>query len=86
MMMIRADRLSDTTTLGQKRIFVAASRPFTESEKTTRHIVIFDNHPASLRLLFSSDLMLQRRNEVLYAVLAIVLVLAAGLGMLWPLL
>jgi hypothetical protein len=30
--------------------------------------------------------MLQRRNEVLYAVLAIVLVLAAGLGMLWPLL
>ncbi len=86
MMMIRTDRLPDATTLGQKRIFVVASRPVTEGEKTIRHIVIFDNHPASLRLLFSSDLMLRRQNEVFYAVLAIALVLAAGLGMFWPLL
>ena len=86
MMMIRTDRLPDATTLGQKRIFVVVSRPVTVSGKTIRHIVIFDNHPASLRLLFSSDLMLRRRNEVFYAVLAIVLVLAAVLGMLWPLL
>jgi hypothetical protein len=85
-MMIRTDRLPDATALGQKRIFVVASRPVTESGKTIRHIVIFDNHPASLRLLFSGDLMLPRRNEVFYAVLAIVLVLAAGLGMFWPLL
>ena len=84
--MIRADRLPDTTTLGQKRIFVVASRPVTESEKTIRRIVIFDNHPASLRLLFNSDLTLRRRNEVFYAVLAIALVLAVGLGMFWPLL
>jgi hypothetical protein len=86
MMMIRTDRLPDTTTLGQKRIFVVASRPVTESEKTIRHIVIFDNHPASLRLLLSSNLILQRRNEFFYVVLTIVLVLAAGLGMFWPLL
>ena len=86
MMMIRTDRLPDATTLGQKRIFVVASRPVTESGKTIRRIVIFDNHPASLRLLFSSDLMLRRRNEVFYAVLAIGLVLAASLGMFWPLL
>jgi hypothetical protein len=86
MMMIRTDRLPDATTLGRKRIFVVASRPVTESEETTRHIVIFDNHPASLRLLFGSDLMLRRRNEVFYAVLAIALVLAAGLGMVWSLL
>jgi hypothetical protein len=79
MMMIRTDRLPDATTLGQKKIFVVASRPITESEKTIRYIVIFDNHPASLRLLFSSDLMLRRRNEVFYAVLVIALVLAAGL-------
>jgi len=85
-MKIRTDRLADTTTLGQKRIFVVASRPVTESEKTIRHIVIFDNHPATLRLLFGSDLMLRRRNEVFYAVLAIALVLAAGLGVFWPLL
>ena len=85
MMMIRTDRLPDATTLGQKRIFVVASRPVTESEKTIRHIVIFDDHPVSLRLLFSSDLMLRRRNEVFYAVLTIVLVLATGL-IFWPLL
>jgi hypothetical protein len=52
MMMIRTDRLPNTTTLGQKRIFLIASRPVTEGEKTIRHIVIFDNHPASLRLLY----------------------------------
>jgi hypothetical protein len=86
MMKIRTDRLPDATTQGQKRIFVVASRPVTESGKTIRHIVIFDNHPASLRLLFGSNLMLQRRNEFFYVVLAIVLVLAAGLGMFWALL
>jgi hypothetical protein len=86
MMLIRTDRSPDTTTLEQKRIFVLASRPVTESGKAIRHIVIFDNHPASLRLLFSADLMPRRRNEVFYAALAIALVLAAGLGMFWPLL
>ena len=85
-MMIRTNRLPNTTTLGQKTIFVVASRPVAESEKTIRHIVIFDNHPASLRLLFSSDLMLRRRNEIFYALLAVALVFAAGLGMFWPLL
>ena len=84
--MIRTDRLPDATTLGQKRIFVVASRPVTEGEKTIRHIVIFDNHPDSLRLLLSSDLRPQRRNESFYAALTIVLVVAAGLGMFWPLL
>jgi hypothetical protein len=86
MMMIRTDRLPDAPTVERKRIFVVASRAVTESEKTIRHIVIFDNHPASLRLLRDSDLTLRRRNEVFYAVLAIALVLAAGLGMFWPLL
>jgi hypothetical protein len=86
MMMIRTNRLPDATTLGQKRIFVIASRPVTESEKTIRHIVIFDNHPASLRLLSSSDFMLRRRNEVFYAVVTIVLAIAACLGMFWRLL
>ena len=84
--MIRTDRLPDATTLREKRIFVVASRPAIESEKMSRHIVIFDNHPASLRLLCSSDLSLRRRNDVLYAVLAIALVIAAGLGIFWPLL
>ena len=86
MMMIRTDRLLDATTRGQKRRFAVAPRPVTESEKTIRHIVIFDNHPDSLRLLLNSDLIPRRRNEFFHAVLAIVLVLAAGLGMVWLLL
>jgi hypothetical protein len=84
--MIPTDRLPNATTLGQKRIFVVASRPVTEGEKTIRHIVIFDNHPASLRSLFRNDLMLRRRNKLFHAVFTIVLVLAAGIGMFWPLL
>jgi hypothetical protein len=85
-MMTRIERLPDAPTLGQKRIFVVASRPVTESGRTIRHIVIFDNHPESLRLLLSSDLKPRRRNDVFYAVLVIALFLATGLGMFWPLL
>jgi hypothetical protein len=86
MMMIRTDRLPDATTRGRKRRFAVRSQLVTVSGKTIRHIVIFDNHPDSLRLLVNSDLIPRRRNEFLYAVLAIALVLAAGLGMFWPLL
>lgn len=85
MMMIRTNRRRNATTPRQKRLFVVASRPVTESGKTIRHIVIFDNHPESLRLLFRGDLIPRQRSDVFYAVLAIALVLAAGLGMFWPL-
>ena len=85
-MMIRTDRLPDATLREQKRRFAVGSRLVSVSGKTIRHIVIFDNHPDSLRLLLSSDLIPQRRKEFFYAVLTIVLVLAAVLGMLWPLL
>ena len=83
MMTIQTNRLPNATTRGQKRIFVVASRLVTASGKTIRHIVIFDNHPDSLRLLLNSDLIPRPRNEFFYAVLTIVLVLAAGLGMFW---
>jgi hypothetical protein len=86
MMMIRTDRLPDATQREQKRRFAVESRLVSVSGKTIRHIVIFDNHPDSLRLLLSSDLIPQRRNEFFYAVLTIVLVLAAVLWMLWLLL
>lgn len=85
-MMIRTDRLPDATQREQKRRFAVESRLVSVSGKTIRHIVIFDNHPDSLRLLLSSDLIPQRRNEFFYAVLTIVLVLAAVLWMLWLLL
>ena len=85
-MTIRTERLPDATLREQKGRFAVESRLVSVSGKTIRHIVIFDNHPDSLRLLLSSDLIPQRRNEFFYAVLTIVLVLAAVLWMLWPLL
>ena len=86
MMMIRTDRLPNATTRGQKRRLAVQSQLVTAGDKTIRHIVIFDNHPDSLRLLLNSDLISRRQNELFYAVLTIALVLAAGLGIFWPLL
>jgi hypothetical protein len=86
MMNIRTDRLPDATTGGPKKIFTVLSRSVTIRGKTIRHVLIFDDHPASIRLLLGSDPAPRGQNEFLYAVLAIVLVLAAGLGMFWPLL
>ena len=86
MMNIRTDRLPDATTGGPKKIFAVLSRSVTVRGKTIRHVLIFDNHPASLRLLLGSDPAPRRRNKFLYVVLAIALVLATGLGMFWPLL
>ena len=86
MLNIRTDRLPDATTGGPKKIFTVLSRSVTVRGKTIRHILIFDDHPASLRLLLGSDPAPRRRNEFLYVVLAIVLVLATGLWMFWPLL
>jgi ABC-type thiamine transport system ATPase subunit len=84
--MIRTDRLPDAITGGQKRRFAVRSQLVTVSGKKIRNIVIFDNHFDSLRLLLNSDLIPRRWNEVFYAVLTIVLVLAAGLVMFWSLL
>ena len=94
-MMIRTDRLPDATTLGQKRIFVVVSRPVTVSGKTIRHIVIFDNHPATLRLVRGTDPFNMGRTRVLltpqrasrwYIILGIILVVLVAAGMFWPLL
>jgi len=83
-MMIRIDRLPAATTRGQKRIFAVVSRPLKTRGKTVRHVLIFDNHPASLRLLVASGGAPGRRGE-LWAVFAILVILAATIGILWPL-
>jgi len=84
MMTIRSNRmLRNSATRGGKEIFAIESRHLTASGKTIREIVIFDNHPASLRLL-SASASPSRQSEFVYAVLAIVLVLAIGLGIFWP--
>ena len=81
-MNLRIDRLPDAATRGRK-IFAVESRLVTVRGKTVRHIVLFDNHPASIRLLLSSDLTLPPRNEFFYAVLATALVFTAAVGMFW---
>jgi hypothetical protein len=86
MMTNRTTRLPDATARGQRRIFVVVSQRVIKRGKTIRHILIFDNHPASLHLLRNIDLTARRRRKLVYALLTVVLVLAAGLGMFWPLL
>ena len=85
-MMIRSDRLPDLTRRGEERPLAVVSRLVTVSGKTIRHIVIFDNHPDSIRLLLRNDFLRRPRNDFLYAVLSVLLVAAAGLGIFWPLL
>jgi hypothetical protein len=85
MMIIRTERLPNATRRGQKRIFAVVSRPVTVRGKTVRHVLIFDNDPASLRLLVATGAAPGRRSE-LWVVLALLLVLAATIAMFWPLL
>ena len=85
-MNIRTDRLPDATTGGPKKILAVLSRSVTVRGKTIRYVLIFDDHPASVRLLRGSDPAPRRRNEFLYVVLAIAIVIVASLGMFWPLL
>jgi hypothetical protein len=83
-MNIRNDRLPDAATPREKKTFTVLSRSAIVRGKTVRHVLIFDDHPASLRLVLGGDSVLRGRNEFVYAMLAILLFLAAGLGMFWP--
>ena len=69
---------------GRKEILAVESRYVTPSGKTIRHIVIFDDHPASLRLL-TSHFTARRQPKFGEAALTIMLVLAIGLVIFWPL-
>jgi hypothetical protein len=83
MMTIRTDRmLRNVATRKPKEMFVVESRDITPSGKTIRQIVIFDRHPASLRLL-TSCLAPRRQNDFVYPAFAILLVLVALLGTVW---
>ena len=74
----------------QKRIFAIVSRPIPTQikGKTVRRILIFDNHPDTLGLIFDSGLnpdredAVFRRTSIICGSILIALVLAA---MLWPL-
>jgi hypothetical protein len=85
--------LDESTYSGTKRIFAIASPPLPGSSggKTIRTILIFDNHPESLRLLYRQrssrdvDLVATRRAHPVYLVFALLLMLALSVAMFWPL-
>jgi hypothetical protein len=86
-------RLRDSTSLGRKRIFAIVSAPRSSGAagKAVRRILIFDNHPDSLRLIFerrpgpaatSSELQVTRRRYIVLGLLLTLILLA----ILWLLL
>jgi hypothetical protein len=88
------DRLRrDASGLRRCKIFaiVAAPMPTDPGRKAVRNIVIFDDHPDSLRLVSRQrlnpqvDLAAPRHTSPSHVLLGLVLILALMLGMLWPL-
>jgi len=78
--------LGDVTTRGQEKVFAVVSRHAIINGKKSEHVVIFDDHPASLCLLRELQLTPPRQNLFRYAMLAVVLIVALCLAMFWPLL
>ena len=75
--------------LGQKRtrVFVIVSRPIRlrEGAAPIRRVLIFDDHPATIRLLDDLDRAQKRKNKFALAELSALIVLLL-LAMFWPLL
>jgi hypothetical protein len=86
-------RLSGSASSGQKRTFAIVSPPIPTSVdgKTIRRIVIFDNHPDSLRLVLDSGVNVEsddavsrqeRRTSIICGLILIAMLVAA---LLWAL-
>jgi hypothetical protein len=75
--------------LGRKRarIFVIVSRPIRlrEGAAPIRRVLIFDDHPATIRLLDDMNLAQKRENKLALVQFSALLVLLI-LAMFWPLL
>ena len=90
---IGSSLLRDSASSSQKKIFaiVAPPMPGNSDGKTIRSILIFDNHPESLRLLYRQrsspdvDLVAARRAHPVYLVFALLLMLLLSIAMFWPL-
>jgi hypothetical protein len=86
-------RLSGSASPGQKRIFAIVSPPIPTSVdgKTIRRIVIFDNHPDSLRLVLDSganaesDDAVSRRERRTSIICGLILIAMLVAGLLWAL-
>ena len=87
-------KVERSVSTGQRRTFVIVSRPLPGSSpgKAIRHILIFDNHPASLDLVFKRRAALYHHEPGPQRVkgihIAYVLILAVVLlvAMFWPVL
>ena len=83
--------LRDSGSPGRRRIFAIVAPPKVDvSGKAIRRILIFDNHPESLRLVSRldvrpDDLAATRRAHPVYLIFALLLMLALSIAMLWPL-
>jgi hypothetical protein len=83
----------ESTYSGTKRIFAIVTPPLPAScgGKTIRRILIFDNHPESLRLLYRQrpspdvDLVTARRAHPVHLMFALLLMLALSIAIFWPL-
>src|SRR5882724_874202 len=83
--------LRDSWSPGRRRIFAIVAPPKVDvSGKAIRRILIFDNHPESLRLVSSfcvrpDDLAATRRAHPVYLIFALLLMLALSMAMFYPL-
>ena len=90
--MAELESFRDSTSLGKERIFAIVSRQIAAEPKgkAIRRILIFDNHPDSLRLVLKSGVdsysdaaaRWERRASIICGSILIAIVLAA---LLWPL-
>jgi hypothetical protein len=96
---IRVSRIAssprrDSTGPGRKTIFaiVAPPMPVNLGGKTVRRILVFDNHPDSLRLVFrlrvrpDVDLAAPRYTSRPHLILELVAIMALVFAIVWPLL
>jgi hypothetical protein len=83
--------LGDSGSPERRRIFAIVAPPKVDvSGKAIRRILIFDNHPDSLRLVSRlhvrpDDLAATRRAHPVYLIFALLLMLALSMAMFWPL-
>jgi hypothetical protein len=85
--------LGDSSISGGRKIFAVVARPtrLNRDRKPVRHILIFDNHPDTLRLVSggslspATDHSVPRHASTLHVLLGWLLILVLVLGMVWPL-
>jgi hypothetical protein len=83
--------IRDSASSARRRIFAIVARPKVDlGGEVIRRILIFDNHPESLRLVSRldvrpDDLATTRRAHPVYLIFALLLMLALSIAMFWPL-